>query len=219
MSTEHFERKYHWDLLLKWGLGLSIVIVGIHVIWYKTGWDFFAMAGLFKWMFGVLLFPLLGFVGMLYQLMQRRGSTTFLEVLAHCLLVSILIALSVSLYWITIDTVIRPGYDVEIYEAYAAGMREEASSMENMETKSRMLQQANEYDKSAKVLEQSDYYTMVMQQLAMQLVLGLLFGSVLGFIFSKIRVLPRHLRDTQKLDEDEDEFDESDEIEPSTDKG
>lgn len=185
MKSESF----YFDLVVKTGTSTALAVVSVNVIWYLTGWDFYSMAGLFKMLVGTLLFPLIGFIVGLHALMKRQGSAGFLQLLAHCLLIAGFIAAGVSVYWAVFYQFIEPDYYYQVLRSSYEGLLESARKVESLDVKTDILRQAELYKKQMDDPRAFDLSRLLLNEMVRYLVIGLLFGSVLGFILSKIRVM------------------------------
>lgn len=180
---------FHWDIIWKTGCGIALAICLVNLIGYWTQWDFFSLAGLFKLLLSVLFFPLAGFIAGLYALMRRQGSATFLELLVHCILIAAVVAVVVGGYWCVFLGYVEPDYYRTLAQAHYEGLLENARHVEAIEAKTEILKQAEHYRKQVEQNVEFDPLKLVRNELVIYLLVGLVFGSVLAFVLSKIRVM------------------------------
>jgi hypothetical protein len=185
MKTDSF----HFDLILKAGFLVTLGVVGINLAWYLAGWDFYSLAGLFKIMIGTLFFPLIGFIIALYALMKRQGKAGFLQLLVHCLLISASLAAGVTAYWAVFYLLIEPDYYYQVLRVSYEGLLESARQVETIKVKTDILEQAALYKRQLDDPQSFNLSRLLINEMVRYLLIGLIFGSVLGFILSKIRVM------------------------------
>lgn len=180
---------FHWDIVLKTGCGIALAICLVNLIGYWTKWDFFSLAGLFKQLVSTLFFPLAGFIAGLYALMRRQGSATFLELLVHCILIAAVVAAVVGGYWCVFLGYIEPDYYRTIAQASYEGLLESSRQVEAIDAKTEILKQAERFRKLVEENPKFDPLRLLQNELVRYMLVGLVFGSVLAFVLSKIRVM------------------------------
>jgi hypothetical protein len=185
---------FYFGLIIRYAFTLAGLFIVLDLIFYAAGWDLFALSGLAKFFFKGLIFPMAVGLPFIYALLRKQGSATMMGVLSHIILICILHTSVVSIYSYVFNAWIAPDHYYTVKEAYRAGLIENAKALENMKHKSDFLEQANRLEKELQQFKseprdiQHLWLKPLFYMLPNYLVFALLFGTVFGFIFSKMRV-------------------------------
>ena len=169
---------------------MTLSIILLNLLYYFTGWDFFTMAGLAKMMFQLVFLPVGVFILCIRWLLRHTGQSPFLEILAHCIIIGFLTGLPVGGYFFVFERYMAPEHRTALMEQSIEGLRENMSQVNDLKLKQNFTDEIYVREQQIKEFREHPpgFRTYLEKSLVQFLFLALLFGSIFGFIFSKMVV-------------------------------
>lgn len=183
---------FYIDVLL-FGAGLlSLSLILVDIIYYISGWDYFAMSGLAKLVLTATIIPAGIAFWIARKILSKKGFTTIMEMLVHFVVIAAATGFLYSCYWYVFDTRIDPNYRFELSEYYYKGLEKNSSEVQDVGKKKLFLEKMQEVKKDMDKMKVTppNFVSMLNLSVVRFMAAAFFYGLIYGFIFSKIYVAP-----------------------------
>lgn len=183
-------QRFYPKVIGLYGLALAGMVMGLFYLFYSTGWVFsHSMSGLVLWILKILFAFLITFLA-ISRLRKAAGQVSFLMVVVHVLLISVVAALLGAGYNSYFYQQVAPDYEVRLYETAIAAKQYQLDYYEKQaDTPPKLISDLKIQIKQARLnIEQArqrphDYFSVLREEVVMYLFTGLINALVLGLFF------------------------------------
>jgi|GEM_PF-4627533 len=190
MKTE--KGKFYWDIIAVATLFVGGMVVFLDFMFYLNGWDFNPFAGIAKPLMGLIFIAPVSAILTARSILRKKGYASFIEIFVHFLLVGLFSGLLSATYSYQFDTNIAPIHRKAVAEVYIKGLAENCKEVQNKEKKIDCLKAMGDFQlQMENELKHAPEFGLYVQKGIIRFIaMGMFYGLIFGFIFSKIYVKP-----------------------------
>lgn len=182
------QSKFNFPIIIMIGTVLGLLSAGTHYLFYINNWVYsFGFAGLITGIAPLLFFPV-GAIIAIFYIRKKLGSSSFLQVMAHCVLIAFMAAATKGGYNYVFYHQIEPAFDIKVSDHYIQQRKAMMKEATELKQKQFLLEQIASIEKAKtdSMATPKTYLSLFQKELTIYLILGLLFGAILGFIFKNL---------------------------------